>query len=75
MSHRTKDQRPELRIHVAELVRFPERVVNMARRNAEELEDFSSARGGGKQAKEQYSKKRSMREAARQVAERNADEV
>ena len=30
-------------IHVAELVRFPEKVVNMARRKAEELEDFSSA--------------------------------
>ncbi|KAI9728251.1 MAG: MutS-like protein [Cirrosporium novae-zelandiae] len=30
-------------IHVAELVRFPPRVVDMARRKAEELEDFSSA--------------------------------
>ncbi|KAJ9656410.1 MSH2 protein [Neophaeococcomyces mojaviensis] len=29
-------------IHVAELVRFPQKVVNMARRKAEELEDFSS---------------------------------
>ncbi|KAF7505982.1 MutS-like protein [Endocarpon pusillum] len=29
-------------IHVAELVRFPEKVVNMARRKAEELEDFSA---------------------------------
>lgn len=29
-------------IHVAELVRFPEKVVNMARRKAEELEDFST---------------------------------
>jgi DNA mismatch repair protein MSH2 len=43
-------------IHVAELVRFPEKVVNMARRKAEELEDFSPANGdeGGKA--EQYSK-------------------
>jgi len=32
-------------IHVAELVRFPEKVVNMARRKAEELEDFTSAAG------------------------------
>ena len=32
-------------IHVAELVRFPEKVVNMARRKAEELEDFSSPLG------------------------------
>lgn len=30
-------------IHVAELVRFPQKVVNMARRKAEELEDFSHA--------------------------------
>lgn len=30
-------------IHVAELVRFPEKVVNMARRKAQELEDFSSS--------------------------------
>jgi DNA mismatch repair protein MSH2 len=29
-------------IHVAELVRFPEKVVNMARRKAEEVEDFST---------------------------------
>ncbi|CAK4031760.1 DNA mismatch repair msh-2 [Lecanosticta acicola] len=28
-------------IHVAELVRFPQKVVNMARRKADELEDFS----------------------------------
>ena len=42
-------------IHVAELVRFPEKVVKMARRKAEELEDFS---GPDKAAalQEQYSK-------------------
>lgn len=40
-------------IHVAELVRFPEKVVNMARRKAEELEDFSSGVEG---KQERYSK-------------------
>ncbi|PYI13979.1 hypothetical protein BO99DRAFT_426670 [Aspergillus violaceofuscus CBS 115571] len=34
-------------IHVAELVRFPEKVVNMARQKADELEDFTSAGAQG----------------------------
>lgn len=41
-------------IHVAELVRFPEKVVNMARRKAEELEDFTTTTEEDK--KEAYSK-------------------
>ncbi|MBA7490067.1 DNA mismatch repair protein MutS [subsurface metagenome] len=45
-------------IHVAELVRFPPKVVNMARRKAEELEDFSHSGDGevGEKATEKYSK-------------------
>jgi DNA mismatch repair protein MSH2 len=42
-------------IHVAELVRFPEKVVSMARRKAEELEDFTATTGGAKTDNE-YSK-------------------
>ncbi|KAK5190457.1 MSH2 protein [Exophiala xenobiotica] len=41
-------------IHVAELVRFPTKVVNMARRKAEELEDFTAVTGEEK--KNDYSK-------------------
>merc|ERR1711939_282848 len=41
-------------IHVAELVRFPAKVVNMARRKAEELEDFTAVTG--EERKDEYSK-------------------
>ena len=42
-------------IHVAELVRFPEKVVKMARRKAEELEDFSHSNGAAEK-REEFSK-------------------
>ncbi|KPI44377.1 DNA mismatch repair protein msh-2 [Cyphellophora attinorum] len=42
-------------IHVAELVRFPDKVVKMARRKAEELEDFSHV-DKSKDQKEEFSK-------------------
>jgi DNA mismatch repair protein MSH2 len=43
-------------IHVAELVRFPTKVVNMARRKADELEDFSSTAENGSEKVVSYEK-------------------
>lgn len=58
-------------IHVAELVRFPEKVINMARRKAEELEDFSHA-SGGQEKKEEFSKEE-MEEGSRLLKELKAE--
>lgn len=55
-------------IHVAELVRFPEKVVNMARRKAEELEDFSHAdkdSGGETKNKDEDFSKEEVEEGSR----------
>lgn len=56
-------------IHVAELVRFPEKVVNMARRKAEELEDFSPAPAGEGQTAEEHSKEEEVEEGSQLLKE------
>ncbi|KAI0828804.1 DNA mismatch repair protein msh-2 [Hypoxylon sp. FL0890] len=43
-------------IHVAELVRFPDKVVRMAKRKADELEDFTSKHENNGLGAQQYSK-------------------
>ena len=56
-------------IHVAELVRFPEKVVNMARRKAEELEDFSSSAAGAEGGKAEDCSKEEVEEGSRLLKE------